>query len=681
MTLQEGTELYNRYVIEGVLAQGGMGAIYRGLDKNLGVRVAVKENLYSTRESVRQFQREATILAGLRHPNLPRVTDHFVIPDQGQYLVMDFIEGEDLKDRILEQGHLSEEESVKIGIGICNAVSYLHKQAAPIYHRDIKPSNIKINASGQVYLVDFGLAHIEESAPAYTAPSNALTPGYAPPEQYNGKSDVRSDVYALGATLYAAMTGCTPEDALARKLGTNPLTPIQAHNNAISDATARVVERAMALAPSQRYQTADAFRKALLNANPKLAGQNHNHLKEEITLFVTESALDAAQVEGAASLESLEAGALPVPAARRISNNGWMFIGFGGILILLALFLLPRWGIFPVAATEATHTPTHNSATATPTLHATAESTQAPALIPSITASPTQTFTPEPTRVGGGTGKVLFVSDRTGLPQLWLLEPNNVRPIKITNLEDGACQPDWSPDGKQIVFISPCQVKLDIYKGTGLFIINADGSALRPLLSVPGGDFDPDWSPDGKQIAFTSLRDGLRHIYLYNLENNTVTRLSSPSSSDRRPAWSPDGHWIAFETTRQGVPQIWLMDRFGGSLREFSDYTKGAAASPNWSPNGEVIVFSQGVQRPWLVAKRFNVEKAPEVRVSETRPAWDAQYSHDGFWILFEHDKDGNLDIYRMTVSGTELTALTSVSSDDFDPKWFPLVPASTPVP
>src|SRR5512146_533233 len=97
MTLALGSLLHNRYRIEVVIAEGGMGAIYRATDESLGVSVAVKENLFTTEESTRQFRREATILAGLRHPNLPRVTDHFVIPDQGQYLVMDYIEGEDLR--------------------------------------------------------------------------------------------------------------------------------------------------------------------------------------------------------------------------------------------------------------------------------------------------------------------------------------------------------------------------------------------------------------------------------------------------------------------------------------------------------------------------------------------------------------------------------------------------------
>jgi len=111
MALEQNSLLYGRYRIEAILGRGGMGAVYKAVDENLGIHVAVKENLFTTEEYARQFRREATLLAALRHPNLPRVTDHFVIPGQGQYLVMDYIEGEDLRSRI-DRGALPTERLV-----------------------------------------------------------------------------------------------------------------------------------------------------------------------------------------------------------------------------------------------------------------------------------------------------------------------------------------------------------------------------------------------------------------------------------------------------------------------------------------------------------------------------------------------------------------------------------------
>src|SRR5512143_2718578 len=128
MTMERGSLLNKRYRIVEILGQGGMASVYRAVDENLGVDVAVKENLFTTDEYARQFRREAVILANLRHPNLPRVTDHFAIENQGQYLVMDYIEGEDLRQRLDRLGALPDEEVIVLGAAICEALAYLHSR-------------------------------------------------------------------------------------------------------------------------------------------------------------------------------------------------------------------------------------------------------------------------------------------------------------------------------------------------------------------------------------------------------------------------------------------------------------------------------------------------------------------------------------------------------------------------
>ena len=125
MALERGNLLNQRYRVVEILGQGGMGAVYRAVDENLGMEVAVKENLFTTDEYARQFRREAVILATLRHPNLTRVTDHFVIEGKGQYLVMDYIEGEDLRQRMDRAGVLTDEEAILIGAAVCDALSFL----------------------------------------------------------------------------------------------------------------------------------------------------------------------------------------------------------------------------------------------------------------------------------------------------------------------------------------------------------------------------------------------------------------------------------------------------------------------------------------------------------------------------------------------------------------------------
>jgi serine/threonine protein kinase len=264
VTLEPGFLLHNRYRVSEVITRGGMGAIYRAYDESLNITVAIKENFYTTDEYSRQFKREATMLASLRHPNLPRVTDHFVLSGEGQYLVMDFIEGEDLKVHLDKTGVLKEDDLIIIGVAICDALNYLHTREPAIVHRDVKPGNIKITPGGQVFLVDFGLAKRVEGGQMTTIGAQALTPGFAPPEQYGGGTDATSDIYSLGATLYVAATNTIPVDSLERALGGPQIVPVRKLNPKVNEKLAATIEKAMNVESRDRFQTDNDFKKSLL---------------------------------------------------------------------------------------------------------------------------------------------------------------------------------------------------------------------------------------------------------------------------------------------------------------------------------------------------------------------------------------------------------------------------------
>ena len=265
MTLNSGDVLVNRYRIVKLVGQGGFGAVYRAWDTSLGVPVAVKENLDTSAEAQHQFEQEARLLAPLRHDNLPRVSDHFFISGQGQYLVMDFVEGKSLEALLAERGGpLPEAEALRWIAQVCNALDYLHTRTPPIIHRDIKPQNIIVTADGRAVLVDFGISKAYDPTLKTTRGARAVTAGFSPPEQYGmGTTDARSDVYALGATLYMLLTGAPPPESVALIAGGETLTPIRQANPGVSLTTEAAVAAAMTLATSQRLRGAGELRDAL----------------------------------------------------------------------------------------------------------------------------------------------------------------------------------------------------------------------------------------------------------------------------------------------------------------------------------------------------------------------------------------------------------------------------------
>jgi len=211
-----GQTIQGRYCVVRLLGEGGFGAVYLVQDTRLGGRnLALKESFDSSAEAQKQFQLEANLLASLSHPNLPRVSDYFIEPTGRQYLVMDFVEGQDLAELIIKRrASVTESQALAWMIQVCEAVAYLHgQQPHPIIHRDIKPPNIKITPDGRAVLVDFGIAKVYEPHKGTARIAKAFSPGFSPVEQYTGRTDARSDVYALGATLYCMLTATVPPDA------------------------------------------------------------------------------------------------------------------------------------------------------------------------------------------------------------------------------------------------------------------------------------------------------------------------------------------------------------------------------------------------------------------------------------------------------------------------------------
>lgn len=281
LTLKKGEVLRGRYKIRERIGQGGAGSIYLADDLRLEGRLcALKEVEYdrslldNIREEARQqFLREAQILARLDHPNLPKVSDFF---SNGlrDYLVMDFVPGDDLRTIMLESRHnktfIAENQVLGWAFQLANALAYLHGQQPPIVHRDIKPSNLKITPSGLLKLVDFGLVKImtPNEEMTITVIQGQGTALYTPLEQYGSDethTDMRSDIYSFGATLYHLLTNEAPPDARKRFIQPSSLVPPREINSSISARTEKAVLWALALHPDDRPDSIEVFNNYLFS--------------------------------------------------------------------------------------------------------------------------------------------------------------------------------------------------------------------------------------------------------------------------------------------------------------------------------------------------------------------------------------------------------------------------------
>jgi serine/threonine-protein kinase len=283
--LQEGTVLRDRYKLSSIVGKGGMGNVYRAEDLRLPGRLcAVKEVQPEAsappeirKQEQMQFLREASLLAQLDHPNLPKVSDFFT--ESGRdYLVMDYVPGSNLKELIDDsriRGQFLEVEVVlEWATQIIDAVAYLHRQEPSVLHRDIKPANIKLTPDNRIKLVDFGLAKVlaGDDSSTITVIQGRGTAFYTPLEQYGAESehtDARSDIYALGATLHHLLVGQPPPEAKERFLNPSVLKPLDETNDKVSRKIADTIHWAMEMHPDDRPESIVLFEQTLFGAGQR----------------------------------------------------------------------------------------------------------------------------------------------------------------------------------------------------------------------------------------------------------------------------------------------------------------------------------------------------------------------------------------------------------------------------
>ena len=610
--------LLGRYRLVEPLGKGGFGAVWLAHDEQRGELCAVKQSHADSPELAEVLEAEATLLAGLNHPALPTIRDHFLV-DGCACLVMDYIEGGDLGMLLANEPRgVPARRVVEWANALCAAVQYLHTLPQPVLHRDIKPSNVKLTPAGRVVLIDFGIAR--ELTAASMGLEHAVTPGYSPPEQYRGRADPRSDVYALAATFYALLTGKTPLSAPERLAGAELLPP-SALRPDLGAALDEPIMRALDLDLNQRPQSPTQLAAALSAA--------------------------------LRSADSAAAPAAPINRAQPRRSRRWI-LGAGALLALLVMAGIwvatgrGKLGELEVAPTalaigppsavpSATHAPTPTPIPPTPTL-------PSPPVAPGISGalyfgqkesngeyqiyrlptagSPAERLTSRGSNYGGQLSpdgsRIAFTSERDGREQIYVMDTDGSNQQRISQ-DNGVSQyHSWSPDGESLVYVynpdpgssvddagsrivvqrlgaPETQVLVDSWGawptwGTAgivftsrdvvagddqlsISLVQPDGSGLQ--LINPTRDRDesyPNWSPDGQRLLFIagdSQRPAERQVWVMGADSANPHALTSGIGGVALPTWSPDGRWVAFLARWGGVEafNIWVVSAEGGPAR------------------------------------------------------------------------------------------------------------------
>ena len=569
------------YTIGKKIGEGGMGTVYEGEDTRLLRRVAIKVVPSPRTRDQRQHRHlihEARMASAINHPNI------CTIYDVGQhaswyYIVMEYVEGETLREIIERRGPFPENEAARIGAQVCDALAAAHKQG--VVHRDIKPDNIMISADGQIKIMDFGLARlIDEAATRYgPKPQTDLAaddPGlsvsglagttlYMAPEQIDeGRGDERTDVYALGAVLYELLTGEPPfrgadTVSLITAILEAPTPSPDSSRPELSTAICKAVRKALARDPASRFQSIEAFGAALA----EIAVPHKEQSRLFRTFWPVATLLLALLLGGAFWLQTLQRDAAKIVNVRELRPADQPE---GNVV------LAPDGRRIAYLVNSRTH-PAHQS---------------------------------------------LMLEDvRSGETRRIDLSAFRNDPFR------GTC--DWSPDMRWVV--------LSLQRG-GLLAIDISGTTVRRFSDF---GFEARWAPDGRRIVFSRF-DPIKltknnEIWLYDLGSQSARQISPRDGrSYSSPSWSPDSRRVVCVGGIGSDRGLWILDT-EDNRTELLFGNQVEAQDPVWSGSGRFVYFNRAGSELWRVPVSADARAVPE-RVFKNRGFTPSQLSGNGHHLL-----------------------------------------------
>lgn len=546
LRLLDPSTLLRHYRIIRVIGRGGFGAVYEArVEKQPDVRVALKESFQL--DSFDSFQSEFAVLRSLRHDNLPRYYEVFQF-QENSYLVMELVAGQSLADILTKQTTpLLESQVLGYALQLCDVLSYLHAQQPPLIHRDIKPANIRLTPEGLVKLVDFGL--LKQGTETTRSSRRGLTPIYAPPEQWDmtgQHTDARSDIYSLGATLYHLLTGEKPPPATTRlSSSVDPLVPPRQMNPRISPTVARSITTAIYLQREQRYESAAAFKHALMGTTRPLQPDTlripdlsepelQQVMNPQTDSVITSHSAPAEQMATVTVFHTL-AGHARLVTSVAWSPDGHM-LASGGEEQVVRLWQVADWSSLRKLQGHTDW-------------------------IMSIAWSPD--------------GQLLASASADRTIRLWRISDGRLLRT-LSRHADKVTGVDWSPDGQMLASASA--------DNTIRLWHSPDGRLLRTLQGHTAAVHKVAWSSNGKLLASASADKTVR--LWRGTDGLPLRTLRDHTDEVNSVAWSPDGEVLASAGV-DGVIRLWKM-KDGTLLYTLQGHTHWVS-SIAWRPDGQML--------------------------------------------------------------------------------------------